>query len=714
MRDQIVSTTMTIRTTFSGQGYGLDSYQREYAWTEKQVEDLVNDLTSRFSREWSPKHELPDVASYAPYFLGPVITSSRGGIPYLIDGQQRLTTVMLLLIWLRRTQEGRDDAVSGLDSLIYSDQFGKKKFAIDDDRSERARSLLPLLNGLDFDEASEQSSSVRNLWNRFADIERLFPEDLRDEELPFFIYWLLDRVAIVDISAKDSSLALEIFETMNDRGLRLTSLDMLKSFLLGKVAVADRDDVNKVWRRRLTDLADIDTGANSAFLKAWLRAKYSSGSEDDTSIGSAFDKWVRNASARMDLDRPAGARDFVLRDMDYMAGRYCELLSATQELRTGLEPVFYNAFNSVTLQMPLILATLSVGDDDATFRRKARLVAGYLDVFVARSMVNAHDFRYRSLEHRLFALAREIRGMDADALSLRLGEEVAAITDSFDAVSTFALRSRNRTYVKYLLSRMAAWIDAECQTGYTFADYTRSAKGQQPFEIEHIWADKHAYQPDVPRRRFSDLRNRFGALLLLPKDFNASFGDKPYAAKLPLYMGHHLLARSLHPDCYANNPNFLRLIDRHQLPFQAFPDAFDAEAIEHRQALYRSLCELVWDPAQYGLVVPTSAPQSARARFSRSLRRLVEAGHVPVGSQLTGTYGGTEYKAEVTSEAKIRVETGEEFEAVSPAAAAVLGKPSWNGWTFWHLAAADGSLVLLDHFRQAATEPESVSADLAA
>ena len=92
--------------------------------------------------------------------------------------------------------------------------------------------------------AGEPSSSVRNLWLRYADIERLFPEDLRDEELPYFIYWLLDRVTIVEISTRDGGLALEIFETMNDRGLRLTSLDMLKSFILAQVGADDREQVN--------------------------------------------------------------------------------------------------------------------------------------------------------------------------------------------------------------------------------------------------------------------------------------------------------------------------------------------------------------------------------------------------------------------------------------------------------------------------------------
>ena len=269
--------------------------------------------------------------------------------------------------------------------------------------------------------------------------------------------------------------------------------------------------------------------------------------------------------------------------------------------------------------------------------------------------------------------------------------------------------------MKYLLARLAAWLDHQCGTGHTFADYTRAMKDQQPFEIEHIWADKFAYQPNIPRRRFAELRNRFGALLLLPKDFNASFGDKPYARKLPKYMGQNLLARTLHPDCYENNPSFLRTIKFYDLPFRPFPDAFDAAAIDSRQALYHRLCELVWDPAQYGLSMPASPPprpkDRSRARFDVSLRQLVDHGLLRPGAQLVGSYRNLEHRAELTAHGCIRIESGDEFEAPSPAAMAVLDKQSWNGWTFWHLQDADGSLIRLDSLRRAALEGSTLSDD---
>jgi hypothetical protein len=76
----------------------------------------------------------------------------------------------------------------------------------------------------------DQSSQV--LWDRYQDIIQLFPAELSGEILPYFVDWFLHRVVLVEIGTTDKDMALEIFESMNDRGLQLSSMDMLKSFLL--------------------------------------------------------------------------------------------------------------------------------------------------------------------------------------------------------------------------------------------------------------------------------------------------------------------------------------------------------------------------------------------------------------------------------------------------------------------------------------------------
>ena len=97
-----------------------------------------------------------------------------------------------------------------------------------------------------------------------------------------------------------------------------------------------------------------------------------------------------------------------------------------------------------------------------------------------------------------------------------------------------------------------------------------------------------------------------GGLVLLPKDFNASYDDKPYEEKLEHYNAQNILVRSLHPLAYENNPSFRRLIDEKGLSFTHYPDGYPPAEIEERQQLYRQLCQLIWDPAAIGL--PEAAP----------------------------------------------------------------------------------------------------------
>jgi uncharacterized protein with ParB-like and HNH nuclease domain len=90
---------------FTGRKYGLDYYQREYTWTESNVTELIEDLATSFLEDFDQLDERTKIASYRPYFLGPIVTSSVGGTRYLVDGQQRLTTLTLLLIHLNHLAE---------------------------------------------------------------------------------------------------------------------------------------------------------------------------------------------------------------------------------------------------------------------------------------------------------------------------------------------------------------------------------------------------------------------------------------------------------------------------------------------------------------------------------------------------------------------------------------------------------------------------------
>jgi len=107
----------------------LTIIRREYRWEDKHIKELINDLTSRFLEDYEPGHERRQVEDYSHYFLGSIIIVNRDGANYIVDGQQRLTSLTLLLIYLRNLQkEGNYSEQVNIDELIFSERYGEKSF----------------------------------------------------------------------------------------------------------------------------------------------------------------------------------------------------------------------------------------------------------------------------------------------------------------------------------------------------------------------------------------------------------------------------------------------------------------------------------------------------------------------------------------------------------------------------------------------------------
>ncbi|MCY4377930.1 MAG: DUF262 domain-containing protein [Spirochaetaceae bacterium] len=599
----------------SNSRYGLDFYQREYSWQEIQVTELIDDLATRFLDQYNASHARERVASYRPYFLGPIVTAQRDGVRYLVDGQQRITTLSLLLMFLRhRLRDEHPDDANSLDSLIFSSTFGKTTFNLDVD--ERNSCLRAILNDEVY-EFQNEPQSVRTIGQRYETIWSFFPDDLQGDQLPYFTDWLQHRVMLVDIGTPDQDMALEIFETMNDRGLRLNAIDMLKSYLLARVGDENQVQIlNDRWRRRVTELADVERNADAEFVKAWLRGKYARTQRDRKAhaspgdfdiIGTAFHKWVRDNASVMSLSRSEDYQRIVERGFLRLSSRYLRLLKACQTLDSDLKSVYYVGQTGFTLLLPVVLAAITPEDDDAVFFRKAELVAAALDIFIVRRMVNFSNYGYSTVAYTMFNLIKGIRDSPIAELRETLADWLEGERHRLDGICSgyygaFGLTQRNRKYIYYILARITSWLDGELATGVTFADYVDRSR-KHPFEVEHIWSDHFdRYAREFRHEQeFQTHRNRIGGLLLLPKDFNASFGDMKYAEKVQHYNSQNPLARSLHPLAYENNPSFVGLCETHRLEFKPYATEFTRADIDERQRLYQQLAEIVWDPARLGL-----------------------------------------------------------------------------------------------------------------
>lgn len=699
----------TVRELFTARKYSVEYHQRDYAWTQANVSEFLDDLSGRFLDSWDEAHEREEVAFYRPYFIGPIVTDNRGGVLFLVDGQQRHTTLTLMLIYLRHLQEHRSENEQvDIKCFVASTKMGRYSFNLD---VEDCRTCMEALLQGSEPIVPRGNGSVETLWARYQDIMQLFPQELKGKALPYFIDWLRERVAVVEISTTDQEVALEIFETMNDRGLRLTTTDMLKSYLLSAIRTPERiESADALWRNRVAELTGTADKGDSDFIRNWLRAKFAETIRGDKKdavpgdfdiIGTAPHKWVRDHKEDIGLRKPGDYAALVERDFDRLSGRYLELLRALQQPLNGLEEVFYNAWNGFTLRFPLILAALSPADNDGTFQLKARMVAGRVDIFVARRIANYRNFGYKTVAYTMFNLTKDIRDLDANELADVLSKRVADMDDGWDSVENLRLNQRNGNQLRYLLARITAWLEARCGGTLAFADLV-SRERKHPFEIEHIWANHPERHPEFTSEEFSDTRNRFGGLLLLPKDFNASYGDATYPDKLVHYFGQNLVARSLHTQCYQHNPTLLNLIHESDLPFSPIPGEFTVDSLRDRQLLYRSLCELVWNPANFGFEVSGQTERPATAGQQRyygvTVRQLVDAQFLRPGQSLVGTQSAKTSTGTVTAEGRIELPGGVLCESPSTAGATALGTRSCNGWHFWQTESARG-LVRLSRIR---------------
>src|SRR5579885_3158191 len=187
----------TVRELLAGRKYSIDYYQREYKWQQKQLGELIDDLAAKFLESHEAGNERSTVADYGHYFLGSIIVSDKDGQKFIIDGQQRLTTLTLLLIFLHHRLDDTEQKGQIAD-LIFSQKYGKRSFNLD--IPERAACMEALYKGEEFADP-DPAESIANILARYAELEDLFPDELAGPALPYFVDWLVENVHLVEITA---------------------------------------------------------------------------------------------------------------------------------------------------------------------------------------------------------------------------------------------------------------------------------------------------------------------------------------------------------------------------------------------------------------------------------------------------------------------------------------------------------------------------------
>jgi len=607
----------TVRDLLQGHSFSIDEYQREYKWAEKNIDELVTDLQEKFSSCYQAGDSTQKVSNYEGYFLGSIIVSNRNGKSYLIDGQQRITSLTLLLIHLYREAKRLQNGLDGLlEPLIFSNNYGKQIFNLD--IAERLPVIEALFNGNTEFSPDGLDESIQTMYQRYGDIEKQGLADELKDSFPHFIYWLLNKVGLIEISTDNDNYAYAIFETMNDRGKPLSPVDMLKAYLLAPITDADkRRAANQVWKQQILSLiswgGEHEPERDSALIKAWFRAQYAesirerkagASDRDWELIGTTFHRWARDNAVRLNWGIEDANLHLINQHLTFFSRAYQLILDASSTYTSGLESVYYIANNEFTWASTVLLAPLELGDSDEVIRKKIQLVATYIDIWLMRRIVNYVRMSYAAANYPMFLLTKEIRRKSVEELREILVARLATDEISFDSypskgregIQDFRLNQFSRRYIYHILARLTSYIETNSGKPDLFDKYV-NREDKNAVDIEHIWADNYEHFKSVfaSHEEFQRSRNHIAGLLLLPADVNRSYQDKNFTDKSPHYAKHNLLAASLTPSAYEHQPQFLAFKERSGLPFEPYTE-FGIEELAKRKVLIELLVNQVWSP----------------------------------------------------------------------------------------------------------------------
>ena len=226
--------------------FEIPLYQRPYAWTPEQVDELLDDLLSAQRRD-----------ADSPYFLGSIVLIKGEGRPdsAVVDGQQRLTTLAMIFCVLRDLVSEDSKLAADIDALIRQEgndikgteaQFRlglRERDREFFDNHVQAKGGIPRLLSMDAGSFTEsQQRIITNVKRIHQELERLTSADRRS--LATFI---AQQCYLVVVTATDQESAYRIFSVMNDRGIDLSPTDILKAETIGGLQEVDQVEYGAKW-----------------------------------------------------------------------------------------------------------------------------------------------------------------------------------------------------------------------------------------------------------------------------------------------------------------------------------------------------------------------------------------------------------------------------------------------------------------------------------
>ena len=518
----------------NGKSHRVPPYQRDYSWSEEEWEDLWTDIV-----ELRPHPE-------ARHYLGALVVEGKSDREFLIiDGQQRLATLSLLALAVIDRLHAMADAGIDPDANRERGRELRNRFIGEKDPASLTESSRLRLN--DTDDAFYQDYMVRIrpplnpqglrrsnrlLWDCFRYFVGRLKEldDLRAEgrAVASLLSETVSRqLLFILITVDDELNAYTVFETLNARGLELTTTDLLKNHLFSRIAVpADLEAVQRRWR---TLVATVDQARFPEFLRYHLLC------EQPKVRGRQLFKLVRERAKT-----PQGVFA-LLDDLERRSELFAAVLDPAHEYWTEMPDAKphirdINLFR-VRQSMPLLFAAWeSFSGDD--FVRVLKLVGAISFRYTVVGRLNPN-----TLEPVYHGAAKAVMDGDAETPADVFRRLVPIYVDDEKTRQDFSLLAvdtrRKKKLARYILARLesdASGRDCDPDT--------------DPGTIEHILPENpsDAWSETFPAERWDASVYRIGNLTLLEAPVNRRIGNGTYDDKRAAYRDSRYVISTQVPD----------------------------------------------------------------------------------------------------------------------------------------------------------------------
>lgn len=606
----------SIDKLFGTTAYYIDFYQRDYKWTGEPVRRLLDDLFYGFdvcykkNISLDPKPETV-AAKYPWYYLNTYVTNTINGRIYVVDGQQRLTTLTLILISLLHRADNQASQLKGWIGSKIAGQAGyQTHFWMNHERHINTlnalfnnREIIPTNSGI----------TAENMLANYGLIDSYLDQKLVNlHKFDTFVFYFLQRLVLINLSVEQTDVPM-VFEVINDRGVRLRPYEILKGKLLGQIDKIELEAglYNEKWEACVNRVNRHKPDEIDAFFTYYLKAKFA----DNRKAGQRFDSDYHREMFKPDLNdelelerNPGRVKKFINEEMDYFSKLYDRIWRLSEAEEAGYEATYYNRLNEMDSQFLLIMSACRTKDPEEDV--KLDLIPFHIDrLFSLLRLQRSYDSN--EFAEAVFEISLEIRDKDSNAISIAFESklvELLAKRRSANVVKTFDYSQFKNTsitdiptrFTRYFFARVDRYVARGTNSGekHPFSDLVTKTGAVNGFHIEHIlsYNEENLASFEGEKERFDTERNRLGGVLLLKGKDNISSNNETYSNKLKSYAKTLHWNETLRADSYKSKKDFDKFIAETGL--ECIPhEKFGLEELEQRQKLLFEITRLIWTVA---------------------------------------------------------------------------------------------------------------------